>query len=133
MTILTSYPTSTNFCPIGWIATSRQLELNNEASDKLGREILAARKAGLTVSAYREHRSEAARKVAKVTVAQIEAAKVVNREVAESAKLDNAATLARLMGLTVKSLRSLAKFDGLTGYSKLRKAELAAMLVPYEN
>ena len=57
-----------------------------------------------------------------VTDAQIESAKVVNVETVKVAKALNVPTG------TVKVLRAAAKARGFKGYSKLRRAELLALL-----
>lgn len=118
-----SFPNSPNFCNVGWSRTAAGLERQNTPS----RMISAFRNGEVRQSA--PPAVSTGRKLNSAAIATVRASRPSETETLASEHND--AVLARLLGLTVKILRDRAKHAGLSGYSRQRKAELAARLVPY--
>ena len=101
---------SPNFNVAKWGDSRRALVRNNERKGN------GAPRAAFAIRKLREIRFDS----------KIEAAKVVNVETPKVPVVQMLSTVN--MGMTVAAMRKIAKKRGHSGYSKLRKAELFAML-----
>ena len=113
----------------GWSRNARQVQA---ARIKAERERKAAAKTASVAEQLGVLRSEGKVRDLTVTVPETPAAVAVVETVVPGwgvAPPSAAETLARYMGMTVAVMRGIARDRGLKGYSRLKKAELAAKLV----
>ena len=102
--MFTSTPNSRFFNPCLWRSARLALMFEN------GRKGVGVAKVGGSVNRLKALRFDT----------KVEEQKVVN--------VATPVVVAKALNLTVKALRALAKARGLSGYSKLRKAELETLL-----